>query len=269
MARSAFVFQGVIGPRGTDSRTRSGAFTLVELLVVIAIITLLIALLLPTLSQARMQARRTHHSANMRSQVQGYTNYAIDNKSAYYANAITLGSDPVWFAMPGWFDFRPIMVNYNFMAATASPVLGTPPLDDPRNTRNDLGLPWYYLAGKDTGLYQCYVPDYETAASVAPVKIDNGRPDHVLLQDQLVKGQLTDAWWATQTNLAGLEATELSYLPGNFSYKKFDVPSTNDILGAFTGCYDGSVRLRRMNEVRWAGYSYSNLYYVFGHFQPK
>ncbi len=59
------------------------AFTLVELLVVISIIALLIALLLPALARARILADRVGCASNLRSQGQGFFEYADEYLGAY------------------------------------------------------------------------------------------------------------------------------------------------------------------------------------------
>ena len=75
-------------------RHRRGlAFTLVELLLVMAIIAILAGLLLPALSHAKVAARRTNCSNNLRQLSLGVQQYAADNASTLPAAPNVTGWD--------------------------------------------------------------------------------------------------------------------------------------------------------------------------------
>jgi len=69
-----------------SSKSAASGFTLIELLVVISIIVILIALLLPALSEARIVALRTVCASNIRSLLQGCSEYSVDNTNQYPVN---------------------------------------------------------------------------------------------------------------------------------------------------------------------------------------
>jgi prepilin-type N-terminal cleavage/methylation domain-containing protein len=58
----------------------SKAFTLIEVLVVVAIIALLVAILLPSLSRARLQARTVQCQTNVRSVLNAFLMYSVENR---------------------------------------------------------------------------------------------------------------------------------------------------------------------------------------------
>jgi len=58
-------------------------FTLIELLVVIAVIALLLAILLPSLSMARMHAKRVASASNMRQIGLAMELYTQDNRGGF------------------------------------------------------------------------------------------------------------------------------------------------------------------------------------------
>ena len=58
---------------------KSRAFTLIELLIVIAIVLILIAIAMPNFMKARMRAKVTAVTADMRSAAQALEAYCMDN----------------------------------------------------------------------------------------------------------------------------------------------------------------------------------------------
>jgi prepilin-type N-terminal cleavage/methylation domain-containing protein len=88
-------------------RSKKG-FTLIELLVVIAIIALLIALLLPALQRARIAARRTQNSTQIRNVVQQMAIFAEMNQGRFPG----MGARPM---TPGGFS------EVNMVNPTAAP----------------------------------------------------------------------------------------------------------------------------------------------------
>jgi len=249
--------------------TQQRGFTLVELLVVITIIALLVATLLPALSKARNSARRVKASANLRGMAQGIMLYAADRKDTLASVAMSLGTDPIWFKelYGPVFDFTPIFKDYNLMALTAHPVLGTPRFDDPGNANTmELALPWYYFAGVNSGTHECTVPGYETANAIAPVRLSLGKQGHVLMQDQLVN--------YTGTYGANLVNREVQFFGSNPAFQNvtrgaFYVSPLSAVDGVYTATYDGAVQFRKPQDARWSGFSYANTNRTFAHYQPE
>jgi prepilin-type N-terminal cleavage/methylation domain-containing protein len=243
-------------------------FTLIELLIVISVIALLVAMLLPALGKAKTTALRLRSSANLRGMGQGFMTYAADRKGTLPSVAMSLGTDPVWFKelYGPVFDFTPIFNDYNLMPLTANPVLGTPRFDDPGNSNVwELALPWYYYPGVNSGTHECTVPGFETAAAIAPVRLDLGRAGHVIMQDQLASYNGTCGASLVNT---GTPVTMTSPSALNVTRGAIYVPSINDVFGVYTATYDGAVTLRSPRDARWAGMYYANTALVFSHYQP-
>lgn len=250
-------------------QTRRQGFTLIELLVVVAVIAVLVAMLLPALGKAKTNSLRVKGSTHLRGMTQGFLIYAADRKNTLPSVAFSLGTDPVWFkelAGPN-FDFTPIFKEYSLMPMTAHPVLGTGRFDDPGNSNTiELALPWYYFPGVNSGTHECTVPGFETAAALAPVKVERGREGNVIMQDQLVN--YSGTYGANLVNTGGT-FSGASPAALNVTRGAIYVGSINDVHGVYTGTYDGAVTLRRAQDARWAGFYYANTNLTFAHYQPK
>lgn len=75
---------------------KQSAFTLIELLVVIAIIAMLLAVIMPSLSKAKMYAKRLVSSSNMRQIGIAMSLYADDNRGFFPETTHTVSSDKSW-----------------------------------------------------------------------------------------------------------------------------------------------------------------------------
>lgn len=83
---------------------RRRGFTLIELLVVVAILALLTALMVPSLARARLRAKHTACSANLRTLGQATTMYLDENGGnffRYFIDVTTPQTGRVW-----WFGFE-------------------------------------------------------------------------------------------------------------------------------------------------------------------
>lgn len=244
-------------------------FTIIELLVVISIIAVLIAVLMPAIGKARWQAKLLQHSTNIRGLVQGYTTYAIDHRGDLARVKFSLGTDPVWFKMSGMYDHTSIFNEYGTMPLTASPLLGNTRMDDASNTYADRALPFYYFPGINSHQYESFVPGYETVNSFAPLKLEKGNSMHVMLQDQLVGVGGTNYWGTLGTDQSTVNSAQI-YITTMPCYRYIPFSSLEQVLGCYTGTFDGAVALRRTADTRWSAYYYPNLtVYKWSHFQPE
>lgn len=111
---------------------RHRGFSLIELLIVVAVIALLLSILVPSLSQARMLAKRAVSSSNMRQIGIAMASYAEDFNGA--APLTTHGNPPdaSWI-----FSLRPYLSNVDDVRVC--------PADPYQNIRLENGLPSYVL----------------------------------------------------------------------------------------------------------------------------
>lgn len=124
---------------------RRHAFTLIELLVVVAIIALLIAIMLPSLSKARMQAKRSVCLSNARSIDMSLQNYIADyNRLIPYPHGDTLANEWVTILL-GYGNIQKVRQCPAAMDRNAVP-----------NTQGTALMPWNWYAANPQATLGAY-----------------------------------------------------------------------------------------------------------------
>ena len=174
-------FDGLRAMRESERR----AFTLIELLVVIAIVAILAALLMPALEQARCMARRTTNMSNFRQMTVGFTMYANDFDGKLPLRGGTLwyacnyGSNgTTWHYPANRYAILWAVEVYEFGAATAHPVVGSPPMNGPGNFWDPETLTLQQRQGGDMAPYSFYWGWYSS-----PYMLTRGDGRRLLMTD--------------------------------------------------------------------------------------
>jgi hypothetical protein len=214
------------------------------------------------LGRARFVAIRARDQANQRQLVQGFTNYATDNKQTLLPSIVEIWGDAPGYAYcayggsPVLCDLMPIINGYNLATLTPNPM--TPLSAGIGHASNTypppIATPWVVLSG------YFYFPGYnmtlvpQSLEASAPTRIDKALPEHVMFQDYS------------------------SYLPtllppGQPYYTvQPDGPNgsvtTDAPVGLYAGCFDGSVRWRAGSTLRLAMYYAGAGGYYVVHTQP-
>lgn len=242
---------------------RKDGFTLVELLVVIAIISMLAAMLLPALQKSITQAHRLSGANNLRQITYGMLMYAIDNngtlmKGVTYSNSY----GPVYFRLSvnPHLDLTGIARRYDFMSATAHPVIETPVCDNPPNTMpggllGTIGVSWMYFPGYSMSTYP------ETTKAASPVKVSQARAEQILMQDWLEQYPDGITWACIQTD-DPIKRWNGGPLRPSFAYDESMYP-----IGAYASGYDASVRLIFSSDMTLVRYHPAG--YRIAHAQPQ
>ncbi len=247
-------------------------FTLIELLVVIAIIAILAAMLLPVLGRARISAKRISGANNMSQMVRGFVLYADDcNGILPRSNQHPWGFGPWYWMMDHSgevFDNRVIAEEYDFVQVTAHPVLATPPITNPPNTRVDfLAASWHYLPGY---VSPAFVATTEPASG--PVRLSRASGQSQMMQDMLIHALGHAPPWRYQgVQMRRIGDRHVEGGPTNPSHVFYGAPSASpdDVIGAYCGYYDGAVVLEKMADFKWALWNGWGGGLYFGHMQAE
>jgi hypothetical protein len=228
-------------------------------------------MLMPALQKARLRALRVSGASNLGQMVMGFTIIANDRDGTLpRSNRHPWGFGPWYFRMdhPGLdvFDNRVLLEDYGFVNATAHPVIGTPPITDPPNDKEwATAGPWHYLPGYLSPNFAA-----TTGRAQGPLRLYRGSSEHEMMQDMMIHALGHPPplrYQAIQVKRTGVRHIEGGST--NPSHAFFGTPGVDidDVLGAYCGFYDGSVRFYSAIEFEWAEWNGWGGGLFFGHRQ--
>jgi prepilin-type N-terminal cleavage/methylation domain-containing protein len=230
-------------------------FTLIELLVVIAIIAILVAILLPVLGNARKVAKRIGEINNMRQVTASFLMYAADNSSHLPYHNEGKETNQYFDTRNGIFtydnsntwDWRPYAEQYGFMSATANPITGAPPWDDPGNTDTSYqSSSWTFH----------HTRNFKAApARWSPEHLVHSSSSNLMIMDLLRKTD-TGIFYGTDQTYKYLEVAEATDNPSYRIHVGF-IPTRS-----VTSHYDGSTAVVNFTELEGyiPGWGYTHYY---------
>jgi hypothetical protein len=202
--------------------------------------------------------------------VLGFTMYAGDNDDFLpRSNRHPWGFGPWYFRMQDGienFDNRQVAIDYGFILSTGHPVIDAPPITDPPNTKVSYTAgPWHYLPG-----YLSPSQAATTAVAAGPVKLNAGSSTAQMMQDMMIWALVHLPPWRYQgIQLRHIGDRHEEGGPTNPSHVFYGANTDNplDLLGAYCGWYDGSVRLRMTEKFQWALWNTTGGGLYFAHAQ--
>jgi len=236
-------------------------FTLIELLVVISIIALLVSILMPALAKARDQAYRVACASNLRQCVTGCIMYSMDNVDKVPQGNFGGSHSTCYRTKHGGmvYDLPTIVTDYvgNVMEIWSCAKINTfaPPLDDPRNTREQTKGHCYgsymYFPGRPYPSFGNN-PNYPNYPASPPdplsLKVTKVKPVQPMIQDNM-------AFWRINSYYESNHGKGPRH-PGiynNPSAGRIFMYDESDVIGGNIGYYGGSAQWYNFDDLEIVG----------------